>query len=172
MTTHNNSLTSPSSDDADTKNDFDIPGAGNKRLVPREFTLGDLVSTCAIEPHEFGTNAAVEDLSLDDEIVASAFWSKKTPIDADGEEIMWSIIGHWRAGDIDAETALRWLEEQALLDPDMTMLGFAAACFATQPPPSDLPPVPPAPAIALEVPEEWPYSNMETLDVLARVRVA
>jgi len=70
------------------------------------------------------------DLSLDDEIVNSAFWSRKQPFQTAEEHRLWEIINDWKAGRVSSSEALMGLESVDLLDPDSLMKGFAAVKMA------------------------------------------
>ena len=65
--------------------------------------------------------------SLDDEIVGSMFWNNNPPpFDAEGDDLMWWIIGLWKAGTIDSLYAVDLLRSQDLFDIDAAMTGFVA----------------------------------------------
>ena len=114
-----------------------------------------------------GFSCNPEILSLEDEIVASAFWNKRQPLTPSDADLLWFIIGKWRNEGMSATHALAWLENEDLLDPDALMTGFAAFHTAVGPKPSPSPtPLPPC------APGGTVAPSREVLEAIAGRRIA
>lgn len=112
------------------------------------------------------SSADVEELSAYDILVGDRCWKSMGRIPSDDADLIRFICEKWRSSGISSTEALKWLDNEDLLNPDDIMLGLAAISAARTPPPE----LPPAPASAMALPDILP--NWEIIDVLSKVRVA
>ena len=111
---------------------------------------------------------AVEELSAYDILVGDRSLRLMGQIPSDAADLIRFICEKWRGKGISSTEALKWLDNEDLLNPDDLMLGLAAISAARTPPPE----LPPAPAVAMPLPIEWPYGNAEMLEIVSKSRVA